>query len=521
MPDIDTPPRPQAPEAAPSAIGRRTLVAGLAGGTLALAGGLGLRRLIDRGQDPGGATMHAAAVRLDPAAIARAEAARARSGRTHDVDLVARRGQVDLGGRVVTALTYGGSVPGALVRVSAGDVLRARIRNELDQETSVHWHGLAIRHDADGVPGVTGPAVAAGASTVVEFVVPDPGTYWLHPHTGLQLDWGLHAPVIVDDPHEPGAYDEELVVVLDDWTVGWGKTPEDLLADLQAGGGSGGGMGGMDHGSGGGAGGMQGMPDAGDVAYPAYLANGRLPTAAATFRAAPGRRVRIRMINAAADTTFDVALAGHRLTVTHTDGFPVQQVVVDTLRIAMGERYDVVVALADGVFPLAAVPLGKAGTPARVLLRSGTASAPDAEARPTELTGRRLGPADLAPTDDVRLPDRSPDTVQDVVLAGDMATYRWTINGRTYADAVPLRVREGASARLRISNRSMMSHPVHLHGHTFAVRGSGLRKDTLLVPAMTAVDVDLLADNPGAWMLHCHNAFHMEAGMMTRLDYTV
>ena len=92
---------------------------------------------------------------------------------------------------------------------------------------------------------------------------------------------------------------------------------------------------------------------------------------------------------------------------------------------------------------------------------------------------------------------------------------------RTYADAVPLRVREGASARLRISNRSMMSHPVHLHGHTFAVRGSGLRKDTLLVPAMTATEVDLLADNPGAWMLHCHNAFHMEAGMMTRLDYTV
>ncbi len=503
------------------------MVAGLAGGALALAGGLGLRRLIDRGQAPGGSPMHAAAVHLDPTAIARVEAARARSGRTHDVDLVARRGQVDLGGRVVTALTYGGSLPGALVRVRAGDVLRARIRNELDQETSVHWHGLAIRHDADGVPGVTGPAVAAGASATVEFVVPDPGTYWLHPHTGLQLDWGLHAPVIVDDPHEAGAYDEEMVVVLDDWTVGLGRTPEQLLADLLSGGGSMGGADGMDHGSGGGMGGMdgmggmQGMSDAGDVAYPAYLANGRLPTAAATFRAAPGRRVRLRMINAAADTTFDVALAGHRLTVTHTDGFPVQPMVVDTLRIAMGERYDVLVTLADGVFPLAAVPLGKAGTPARVLLRTASASVPDVEARPVELSGRRLGPADLAPTDDVRLPDRSPDTVHDVVLAGDMATYRWTVNGRTYADVVPLQVREGESARLRISNRSMMSHPVHLHGHTFAVRGSGLRKDTLLVPAMTATEVDLLADNPGAWMLHCHNAFHMEAGMMTRLDYTV
>jgi FtsP/CotA-like multicopper oxidase with cupredoxin domain len=338
-------------------IGRRALLAGIAGGGLALAGGFGVRRLTDHGAAGMG---HGDAVTLDRAAIARVEAARARSGRTRAVDLVARRSQVDLGGRVVTAFTYGGVLPGALLRFSAGDLVQARIRNELDQETSVHWHGLAIRHDADGVPGVTGPAIAPGTGAVVEFVVPDPGTYWLHPHSGLQLDWGLHAPVIVDDPNEKGDYDQELVVVLDDWTVGLGRTPEQLLADLVAGGGSMGGMGGMggmwgvSHGTMGGsdgAGRAGGMSDAGDVDYPAYLANGLLPEAAATVAARPGQRVRVRMINAAADTTFDVALGGHRMTLTHTDGFAVLPVTVDTLRIGMGERYDVIVTLADGCVP--------------------------------------------------------------------------------------------------------------------------------------------------------------------------
>jgi FtsP/CotA-like multicopper oxidase with cupredoxin domain len=124
----------------------------------------------------------------------------------------------------------------------------------------------------------------------------------------------------------------------------------------------------------------------------------------------------------------------------------------------------------------------------------------------------------------VRLPPSRPDSVQDVVLGGDMATYRWTINGRTYDATRPLNVRQGEVTRLRLVNRTMMLHPVHLHGHTAAIRldgdqGHGARKDTILVPAMGRVDIDVRADNPGSWMLHCHNVFHMEAGMMTRLEY--
>ena len=113
--------------------------------------------------------------------------------------------------------------------------------------------------------------------------------------------------------------------------------------------------------------------------------------------------------------------------------------------------------------------------------------------------------------------------MQDVVLGGSVGKYVWTVNGRTYDDAVPLTIRAGQAGRLRIANRSMMHHPVHLHGHTFQLGpagGAGPRKDTLLIPAMGAAQVDFAATNPGQWMVHCHNTYHAEAGMMTRLDYT-
>jgi FtsP/CotA-like multicopper oxidase with cupredoxin domain len=103
-----------------------------------------------------------------------------------------------------------------------------------------------------------------------------------------------------------------------------------------------------------------------------------------------------------------------------------------------------------------------------------------------------------------------------------MTPYVWKINGRTYDDTVPLTIKQGETGRLKIRNQSMMAHPLHLHGHTFqigAAGGRGPRKDTVLVPPMGGVSVDFAADNPGQWMLHCHNAYHAESGMMTRLEY--
>ena len=271
--------------------------------------------------------------------------------------------------------------------------------------------------------------------------------------------------------------------------------------------------------------GMHGGMDGGDGDYPLYLVNGRAPADPDVLQARPGQRVRLRIINAAADTVFDVALGGHDLTITHSDGWPVDPVTAGSVRIGMGERYDATVTLADGVFPLVARPVGKSGGTggARALIRTGTGPIPDAGALPEGLDGPPLTVAGLRAAARAALPVRDPDRVQDLVLAGSMGPYVWTINGRTYDDTEPLTIRQGQAGRLRIVNRSMMPHPVHLHGHTFQLGpagGAGARKDTLLVPSMGAAEVASAADNPGQWMVHCHNAYHAEAGMMTRLDYT-
>lgn len=417
--------------------------------------------------------------------------------------------EVDLGGTVVSTWAYGSAIPGTALRATAGDRVQVAYTNELLVPSSVHWHGLAIPNAMDGVPGVTTPEVPPGGTFAFDFVVPDPGTHWFHPHTGLQLDRGLYAAFIVDDPDELGGYDHEWVLVLDDWTDGVGPSPEQIMADLR------------DNAGHSMMGGMMGGSSDGDVAYPLFLVNGQPSNDPDALTARPGQRVRLRLVNAAADTVFTVALADHDLTVTHSDGYPVQPVTTGALRVGMGERYDVIATLGDGVFPLVAEPAGKAGL-GRAVIRTGGGRLPEADHRPAELAGVPLTVAGLTAAEPAPLPARDPDSVQDLVLSGGMGAYSWTINGRTYDQTVPLEIRQGQAGRLRIVNHSMMSHPVHLHGHSFQLGpagGSGPRKDTVLLPPMARVDVDFAATNPGRWMVHCHNAYHAEAGMMTRLDY--
>jgi len=156
------------------------------------------------------------------------------------------------------------------------------------------------------------------------------------------------------------------------------------------------------------------------------------------------------------------------------------------------------------------------------VVRTGAGRAPAADSRPAELGRRLLRSDDLRATAAVALPDRTPDRVHDLVLGGGMMPYRWTINGTSCDRSKPLPVRRGETVRLRLVNRTTMFHPMHVHGHTFAVRGPaglGPRKDTVIVRPNETVVADLVADNPGQWVTHCHNAYHAEAGMMVRLSY--
>ncbi|WP_171162162.1 multicopper oxidase family protein [Streptomyces sp. I05A-00742] len=511
---------------------RAVLGAGLA----TAAGGL-LTACSDSGKPAGGGRTPVAYVAPDGKEVAAAEARRRATGSVREVRLTAAGTELDLGGRKVTSWAYGDALPGREVRLTAGDTLALTLANHLPEATSLHWHGLALRNDMDGVPGVTQRPVRPGASFTYRFAVDRPGTYWFHPHSGVQQDRGLYAPLIVEDPKEPLAYDKEWVVVLDDWVDGVdGSTPDAVLAELAKGMG-----GGMDHGGETGHGGMhhtaavtpaQDGPsrmlmgatspvlggDAGDVAYPYYLVNGRTPDAPQTFAAKPGDRVRIRFVNAGGDTAFRVALGGHRMTVTHTDGFPVGHVETDSLLLGMGERYDVLVTAGDGVFPLTALAEGKKRT-ALALLRTGGGAAPGADVRPAELDRAPLTADRLKAGAAVRLKDRRPDRTLTFELTGSMERYDWAINGRRYAASDRYPVAAGERVRLAFVNRTGMWHPMHLHGHTFALPGGGPRKDTAIVLPGRRLEVDFDADNPGLWMLHCHNVYHAESGMMTLLGY--
>ncbi|WP_406439245.1 multicopper oxidase family protein [Streptomyces sp. NBC_01613] len=497
-------------------------------------------------------------------AVAAADKKRTSTGRQQKLTLTAAPAMIDLGGGVMPKTwTFDGRTPGKEVRLSVGDALVAELSNQLPNKTttSIHWHGIALRNDMDGVPPATQTAVRAGSTFTYRFIADAPGTYFFHPHIGVQLDRGLYAPLIVEDPKETLDYDDEWVVLLDDWVDGVTGTPDEVFAELKHG------MGGMDMGasSSPSSGGMDGHDmgdmggmdmsgdsaspsptaspssggmsmkfmlmgaqsdllggDAGDVKYPHHLINGRVATDPDIYTGKPGKKVRLRIINAGSDTAYRVALGDHNLTITHTDGFPVQHQEVDALLVGMGERYDILVTLGDGVFPLVALAEGKNAN-GLALVRTGSGSKPSVTVRPKELDGMIMTASQLQAADDVRLKSAKTDVTHQIKLTGSMTKYNWAINGRPFdmndPEANPILIEEGQRVRLDFVNGTDMWHPMHLHGHTYQLGGSGPRKDTAIVLPKKELSVFFDADNPGQWMLHCHNAYHGEAGMMASVAY--
>ena len=185
--------------------------------------------------------------------------------------------------------------------------------------------------------------------------VPDAGTYWYHSHVGTQLDRGLYGPLIIEDRDEKADYDEELVVVLDDWIDGTGTNPDQVLENLR--------KNGMKPMEPGGPGVTPTTPlgaDGGDVTYPYFVINGRVPTDPPTQDYLAGQRIRLRVINAGSDTTFRVAVPDTDLNVIATDGYPVMPVAANSVILGMGERVDAIFTV-NGSVPVVAVPYGKPG----------------------------------------------------------------------------------------------------------------------------------------------------------------
>lgn len=426
--------------------------------------------------------------------------------------------RLDLGGRAAETWGYGGVVPGPEIRLKQGEVLRVELRNRLPEDTSIHWHGVPLPNGMDGVPGVTQDPVAAGAEFTYEFRADAPGTYMYHSHSGLQLDRGLYGPLIVEPENETLSYDREYVLMLDDWLDGVDGAPEDTYEKLRSGEGEMAGMEGMS--------GMEGMGGTGggepepDVRYPVYLINGRPPDSPEVLEFRRGDTVRLRLVNPSSATIYRVALQGHRMTVTHADGQPVEPVETDALRVGMGERYDVLVEADNpGAWQLAARAEGTQKMARAVLRYEGTSSpTPPPDLEPRELGGEMLSYGALRAAPGIEgFETGRPDRVVPITLRGDEEKYVWTINGQAFPDADPIEVGRGERVRFEMENTTMMPHPMHLHGHFFRVdngTGRGPLKDTVLVDPKRRLAFDWLADNPGDWAFHCHQAYHQEGGMM-------
>jgi CopA family copper-resistance protein len=518
-----------------------------------------------------------------------------------DIRLVVEDTALSVDGRTGHAVAINGTVPAPLIRLKEGQNIRLTVENRLEEDTSIHWHGFIVPFQMDGVPGISFPGIPAGTSFTYEFPIKQSGTYWYHSHSGLQEQLGHYGPIVID-PIEPDpvAYDREHVIVLSDWTF---MHPHRLFTRLKQ-------EGGFfnrnrrtltDK--------LSGKPDPlsredarmfaemrmdptdiSDVTAAAYtyLINGHSPAENWTGLFRPGERVRLRIVNAAAQTIFNLRIPGLKLLAVATDGIDVRPVEVDELQIGNAETYDLIVIPEDRAYTFVAEGIDRSGMGVATLAPRADmrAEVPALRERPT-LTmmdmgmggmahggghaGHSMGASEgvaamdhdmrdaskvdfpvgpgvdmiapmpmdrvgdpgiglenvghkvltykdlvaLKPNTDTRAPTRR----IDIHLTGNMERFMWSMDGEKLSEnPEPYRFARNERVRLRLINDTMMTHPMHLHGHFFEiVNGNPGRqplKHTVRVLPGGFIDLDLTADAPGDWAFHCHLLYHMHAGMM-------
>ncbi|HJU43908.1 MAG TPA: copper resistance system multicopper oxidase [Vicinamibacterales bacterium] len=274
-------------------------------------------------------------------------------------DLTIGETAMNFTGSLRIAHTINGSIPGPLLRWRQGDTVTLRVRNELDEDASIHWHGILLPANMDGVPGLSFHGIRPGDTYPYRFQVRQSGTYWYHSHSGFQEQRGVYGPLVID-PREPDpiASSREHVILLSDWTD---ESPERVFAKLK----KQSDYYNFNHRTAGDLfkdvrrlglkqtvadrwmwGEMRMDPtdiaDVGGATY-TYLMNGVTPAGNWTGLFKPGERVRLRFVNGSAMSYFDVRIPGLKLTVVAADGQPVHPVTVDELRIATAETFDVIV----------------------------------------------------------------------------------------------------------------------------------------------------------------------------------
>jgi FtsP/CotA-like multicopper oxidase with cupredoxin domain len=437
--------------------------------------------------------------------------------------------QIEVDGKAATRLGVVQAWGALGLTLNEGDTFDVRVENALGVPSGLHWHGLTPPWRQDGVPFISGPPIAPGGSADYSFPVKPAGTRWMHSHSGLQEQSLLAAPLIVRESEAIRSGVQEVVILLQDFS--W-TDPQELYAALRKPRGGGMTMSGMS---------MPGMnkpgmnragpamdmskADLNDITFDAFLANDRTLSDPQVVAVERNAEVRLRVINAGASTNFTIDFGMLGGTLVAVDGNPVVPVQGRRFPLGIAQRIDILLRLpADsGALPVLARCEGRTLQTGVVLRPPGAAVArlPNDNAE----IGPVVGPAlEMQLRAREPLPARPVDRSVPVDLVGDMARYSWgmTVNGMA---GLPVIVKRGERVELAMRNLTMMAHPMHLHGHNFQVTAidgtafAGAVRDSVLVPPHGTVKVVFDADNPGLWAYHCHNLYHMEAGMFATVVY--
>ena len=451
---------------------------------------------------------------------------------------------LDIDGRAATVfgLVNGSGSTGLIL--DPGQRFTVQLTNALDVETLIHWHGQIPPNVQDGVPGMPAPLLKPGETRSYDYAA-KPGTHWMHSHVPLQEMALLAAPLIVRTEADTKADRQEVVMLLHDFSF---KAPEEVMAEITGGAAIGGmhmgsgSMSGMDmsdtgKGNMGGLSGMtmpdmnmSGMPgmamDLNDYDFDAYLTNDRTLSDPEVVAVEAGGHLRLRIINGSAATVFWIDTGDTTSRLIAVDGHDVQPIAGNRFGLAMGQRLDIEVDLpGSGAFPILARREGAREQTGLILATPGAAVTRHPAV--ADMAAPAFDP-DLAQESTLRaatpLAEKPASNRQDLILAGAMLPYVWTINGQAWATHVPVLAKSGERVELTFRNISMMGHPMHLHGHSFQVvdtgagRFAGALRDTVFVPPMASVTVALDAGEAAAWMLHCHHMPHLATGMMTEFN---
>jgi len=447
------------------------------------------------------------------------------------VRVVVTESTLDVLGRTAPVFRASTDTGERVLRGRRGERFQVELVNRTSRPITMHPHGLILPNTQDGVPYITQLPVPPEGTFTYDFVPVQAGTYFMHSHFGWQLQDQLVMPLILDEGDaSDGAI--EVVMMLTDFTF---ESPPEIFARLRSVSKHGAdgmpgmnGMGGRNR-----SGAMPGekaapTPDLVDVDYDAVLANGRPIDQAEVIRVSPGSRVRLRLINGSSASNFEIDLGGLRGTARFVDGEPIHPVERSKVELGIAQRLDLLidlptdfsvaplVAQAEGTKLIAAVVLAAPGATVPALAREaaavlgaiGTGYRQERSFRAQKPLSRRAVNRSIP-----------------VVLGGKMTGYDWDLNGASWPDAAPMTVVKGDRVELVFRNDTMMSHPMHLHGHRFQVteidgeRLDGAYRDTVLVMPKSTVKVEFDADNPGLWMMHCHILWHEAAGMMGVVEY--